>query len=199
MMQNLFSQLNPDLSHADVEITTTAPSGISFTATDAAESSGFCFIAESFDFNANRPVNEQDLSTFQAYTIKVMPVLWRVNLQIVAGLLVEYKNTQNSAEEKDQWKQRLWTSMWELNQKAQGISELLSLDPQALMVVSPVPNVSGANWYLQLRQELTKLFIPAYHADILKIDLAITPAPLVLSAVGVDDMSISITGDSVLG
>jgi hypothetical protein len=172
-MANLFAQLNSDFSHADVVFTTPPPSGSSLAATVAVEKSEFCFIAESFDFNANRPTTEQDLSTFQAYSQKVMPIMWRVNLHITAGLLSEYKNPRNSAEEKEEWKQRLWISLWNLNQKAHGISELLSLDPQALMVVSPVPNVSGANWYSQLTKELTQLFIPAYHAATSRTETAV--------------------------
>lgn len=136
-------QLNSDFSHASVVPVTAAPSGSSFTATDAAEKSEFCF---------NTPM------TFEEYEISVTPIMWRISIQILATQVQDYKIANE--EDKESWKQRMLNSLIQINKYAQ------MFRPKEFAFI-PVPhsaysaqNVTG-NWCYTLTQELAEIFMSA--------------------------------------
>ena len=149
-------QLNSDFSHADVVITTTAPSGSLFTATDAAEKSEFC---------VKTLGNPADVMTYE----KIQATIWRTQFQIVAMLMSDYRAALVD-EEKELWKQRVLEVLVRMNATAQKFSPLsIPCDIQPPTAEYNALNVTG-NWCLKLTAELTCLFTNVYHADILKIN-----------------------------
>lgn len=170
-------QLNPDFSHADVVITTTAPSGSLFTATDAAEKPGFCFAD---------------------YERSVAPMMWRINFQILGMQMGDYKRA-TSQEEKQLCKNRIWESLCRLNQKAQ------MFNPASLPSDIPAPTEEylalsvTENWCLRLTQELTSLFMNVCHADISRTEISHNTNSAGAVGGGVCDVSIINTGVIALG
>ena len=108
--------------------------------------------------------------TFQEYEASVIPRMWRINLQIIAMQMTDYKSAKGN-DEQQLWKSRILESLWRLNQKAQ------LCNPPALPIDLPlsagewvVLNANGANWCDVLTRELACMFFGATSASITKID-----------------------------
>jgi len=148
----MFVQLNSDLTHADVVITTTAPSGSPFTATDAAVKSEFCFNAPSFD----------------SYVISVAPIEWRILIQVLGMQMQDA--SQAHGEELEEWKTRILETLQRINLKAQ------LFNPQSFPYIIPPTdsyralNATMGNWCYALTKQLTCLFTNVPIADTLRTD-----------------------------
>ena len=159
MMTDLFSQLNLDFSHA-VRGTSTnpQPSGVkTFSATAAAEKSGFCF---------NTLGNPADVMTYE----QIQATIWRIEFQIVAMLMSDYRAALVD-EEKSLWKSRILEVLVRMNETAQ------TFNPQSIPCDIPAPtdlyrvlNATMGNWCCALTQELTCLFMNVPIVDTSRIE-----------------------------
>lgn len=147
-MQTTFVHLNSVLTHADVVTSTTAPSGSTFTATDAAVKTEFLFT----------PEHEQ----------KVAYHSWRILIQVLAMQMTDYKQAHGQ-EDAELWKSRMLSTLEWINRKAQ------EFYPQSIPsnIVPPTAeylalNVTG-NWCDILTKELTQVFLSVPGVDTLKI------------------------------
>lgn len=147
-----YQQINSVLTHADVVITTTAPSGSPFAATDAAVSTEFVF---------NTPLD---------YECFVARIQWRILIQVVAMQVNEMMHTP-SGPEPQAWQNKIEDTIKRLNQKAQ------IFRPQFIPsdIVPPteeyrVLSVTG-NWCDKLIEQLACMFSNVQNAGTLKIEL----------------------------
>lgn len=112
--------------------------------------------------------NAKDVMTDEQIKI----VMWRINIQIIAIQLSEYKQKNISNEEREEWKSRIWESLWRLNQKAQ-LLNIQSLPNDLPLATGEwvVQNANGGNWCDVLTKELACMFLNVRtpNADTLKI------------------------------
>jgi hypothetical protein len=176
-MEQSTLQLNPVFSHAARGNSTAAAKRSFFSATTAAETTGFCFAD---------------------YEVKVAPLCWRILIQVCAMAMDDY-NKATSPEDKETCKQKVLDVLVRINAKALMTSaELLSFDMQPPTAEWVARNATG-NWCAELTKELTQLFMSAYPADTSRIELSHNTNPVGAVSGGACDMSIIITGDTALG
>lgn len=166
MQTTFLVERNSVPSHADVVITTTAPSGSIFTATDAAEETEFLF---------NTP-------SFESYELSVAPLVWRILLQVVAMQLNEYNKAING--EHETWKTRILETLQRINLKAQ------LFKPQSFPCNITPPTAEylalsamGVNWCDTMTASLSAIFSSVPCVSTLKIELPFENVPI-LSEVG---------------
>jgi hypothetical protein len=152
-MQNTLFDLNPVLTHADVVTSTTAPSGSTFTATDAAVSTGFFY------------------STPEYYS-------WRILLQVCDMQLRDYELAQNG--DRELWKTRILSTLQWINRLAVTFHpSRLPLDLRPATAGSLALTASGANWCDAMSGRLSKMFLNVPNVDTLKIELHKNQLPVV--------------------
>ena len=158
-MNQISFDINPVLSHTAVVLPhSREQAASSFAATAVADNTGFFVLTLG---------NAKDVMTDEQIKI----VMWRINIQIIAIQLSEYKQKNISNEEREEWKSRIWESLWRLNQKAQLLNiQSLPNDLPLAMGEWVVQNANGGNWCDTLTRELTCLFSSAPDADIMRTD-----------------------------
>lgn len=143
-MQTSFVQLNSVLTHADVVTSTTAPSGSTFTATDAAVKTEFFY------------------STPEYYS-------WRILLQVCDMQLHDYELANNG--DREQWKIRMLDTLQRINEKAQKFQpRSFPYDIKPATEESVALNASGVNWCDVMTSRLNKIFLNVPNVDTLRIE-----------------------------
>lgn len=166
--------LNPVLNSADVVTTTTAPSGSPFTATAVEFSTGFCFnnagdIAQRIAQKSLKPITQEDLLQFAEYERSVTPIMWRIDIQILASQVDDYLQS-NYEEEKLLWKQRMIQTLVDINRRAQIFNPCqLPTDLRPPTASWAARNATG-NWCCDLTRILNCIFTNASTVDILRTD-----------------------------
>lgn len=140
---------NPVLTHADVVLPQSAPSGSPFSATDAAVSTGFSF---------NPPLPSD----------KIRRMEWRILIQVCA---MQYTECMSQNGDREQWKSKILDTLQRTNQKAQ------MFNPQSIPsdIVPPTEeyralSASGENWCDTLTRQLACLFLNVTAADTLRTE-----------------------------
>jgi len=105
---------------------------------------------------------------FADYERSVLPVMWRINIQVIAMQMGGYK-IAISNEERILWKSRILESLLRLNEKAQKINAVWPLDLPAPTAEYAALSATG-NWCDTLTRDLTCLFSSAPDADIMRIE-----------------------------
>lgn len=142
---NIDAQINSVFSHADLVITTSAPSGVStFSATSAAEKTEFFY------------------STPEYYS-------WRILLQVCDMQIHDYELATNG--DREQWKSRILSTLQRINEKAQGLSlQNFPSDIKPATEASVALSASGVNWCDAMTDKLSKMFLNVPSVDTLKIN-----------------------------
>ena len=140
------SQLNLSFSHADLVLTTSAPSGVNpFSARSAAEKDGF------FDSTPDY-------------------LSWRILLQVCDVQLEEYELATNGDHEL--WEGRILETLQRINEKAQKFNpQSFPSDIKPATAGSAVLNASGVNWCDAMTRRLSVMFLNVKSVDTSRIEI----------------------------
>jgi hypothetical protein len=104
--------------------------------------------------------------TYEQYELSTRPIVWRINVQVIAMQFREYENPHTTEQEREQWKQRIWLSLCQLNRKAQELPDVPQL--QTVVFDMRAPN-AAARSLDEWTCSLACIFTSAPSADTLRI------------------------------
>lgn len=102
-------------------------------------------------------------------TETIASIIWRIEWQVLAVQMAEYKKSK-SKQEREQWKKLMLEKLVKINELAQ------IFKPQSIPQNATPPSeysalaASGVNWCLRLTRELTCLFMRAPSAGTSRIE-----------------------------